>query len=117
VPPRQGHRHPGHHPDRPETGYGYIRAPANRQRRSGRPVRREARLATAERYLAEGGYFWNAGMFVLRPRVDGGAGSVPTRHRWPPLKRAWAARKHRRRFVRPGKAEFAPCRPSRSTTR
>jgi mannose-1-phosphate guanylyltransferase/mannose-6-phosphate isomerase len=25
-------------------------------------------LATAERYLAEGGYFWNSGMFVLRPR-------------------------------------------------
>ena len=26
-------------------------------------------LATAEKYLAEGGYFWNAGMFVWRPGV------------------------------------------------
>ena len=26
-------------------------------------------LETAEKYLAEGGYFWNAGMFVWRPSV------------------------------------------------
>ena len=57
----------GIRPDRPETGYGYIR------------VRPEAVVvaevaafvekpdrATAERYLAEGGYFWNSGIFVLR---------------------------------------------------
>lgn len=55
-------------PDYPETGYGYIR--------SGEPLGadgfRIARfvekpdLATAERYLAEGGYAWNSGMFLFR---------------------------------------------------
>ena len=58
----------GMEPDRPETGYGYIRA--------GDPVVGEARRAdafvekpdraTAERYLGEGGWLWNAGMFLMR---------------------------------------------------
>ncbi|MEP7300815.1 MAG: mannose-1-phosphate guanylyltransferase/mannose-6-phosphate isomerase [Caldimonas sp.] len=57
-------------PDRPETGYGYIRTGAVAS--PGGLVRPVAAfvekpdLATAERYLAEGGYFWNSGMFVLR---------------------------------------------------
>ncbi|MFN7695594.1 MAG: mannose-1-phosphate guanylyltransferase/mannose-6-phosphate isomerase [Burkholderiales bacterium] len=49
-------------PDRPETGYGYIRA-------SGGLVQafvEKPDLATAERYLADGGYSWNAGLFVMR---------------------------------------------------
>jgi mannose-1-phosphate guanylyltransferase/mannose-6-phosphate isomerase len=35
-----------------------------------------------------GGYFWNAGMFVLQGLgVDGGAGALPPRHRRPPARR------------------------------
>ncbi|OWQ88343.1 mannose-1-phosphate guanylyltransferase/mannose-6-phosphate isomerase [Roseateles terrae] len=53
-------------PDRPETGYGYIRGQAE-----GTGLRVEAFVekpdaATAQRYLDEGSYFWNSGMFVLR---------------------------------------------------
>lgn len=53
-------------PDRPETGYGYIRGQAD-----GTGLRVEAFVekpdaATAQRYLEEGSYFWNSGMFVLR---------------------------------------------------
>ncbi len=53
-------------PDRPETGYGYIRGQAD-----GTGLRVEAFVekpdaATAQRYLDEGSYFWNSGMFVLR---------------------------------------------------
>ena len=57
-------------PDRPETGYGYIRA-----ERAGAARSQVARFvekpdaATAERYLARGGYFWNSGMFVVRASV------------------------------------------------
>ena len=65
----------GIHPSTPETGYGYIQsgnklpAPA-----SAKPYKtaffkaerfvEKPDLATAERYLAEGNYRWNAGMFV-----------------------------------------------------
>ncbi len=57
----------GIRPDRPDTGFGYIRA--GESSGASRPVAafvEKPDLATAERYLAEGGYFWNSGMFVLR---------------------------------------------------
>lgn len=52
-------------PDSPNTGYGYIAAET--QGESVVPVsafKEKPDLATAERYLAEGGYLWNAGIFV-----------------------------------------------------
>ncbi|WP_141728503.1 mannose-1-phosphate guanylyltransferase/mannose-6-phosphate isomerase, partial [Devosia insulae] len=54
-------------PTAPETGYGYIEAGAE----LGNGVRAVARfvekpdLATAEKLLAAGGYFWNSGTFML----------------------------------------------------
>lgn len=53
-------------PDRPETGYGYI------ERAEGHAVRRfveKPDAATAKQYLADGNYYWNSGMFVLRASV------------------------------------------------
>jgi len=58
-------------PTAPETGYGYIKvqgASAN----TGYVVERfveKPNEATAKQYLAEGGYFWNGGMFVLKASV------------------------------------------------
>jgi mannose-1-phosphate guanylyltransferase/mannose-6-phosphate isomerase len=56
-------------PDRPETGYGYIRLGAEELAkgvlRIDRFVEKPDR-ATAERYLAEGGYVWNSGIFLAR---------------------------------------------------
>lgn len=56
-------------PDRPETGYGYIRRGAPLARPAGayvldRFVEKPDR-ATAEGYLAEGGWLWNSGMFTF----------------------------------------------------
>ena len=53
-------------PTGPETGYGYIQAAPGE---GVRPVDRfveKPDLDTARRYLAAGGYYWNAGMFLLR---------------------------------------------------
>ena len=53
-------------PDAPEAGYGYIKAaPGDGVRAVERFVEKPDR-ATAERYLAEGGYYWNSGMFLFR---------------------------------------------------
>ena len=57
-------------PDRPETGYGYIEAgtPIG----EGESVRRVARFVEkpnsgrAQAFLEQGGFYWNAGMFVMR---------------------------------------------------
>jgi len=60
----------GIRPDRPDTGYGYIHAgaapAAPGQARAVAQFVEKPDLATAERYLADGDYFWNSGMFVLR---------------------------------------------------
>jgi mannose-1-phosphate guanylyltransferase/mannose-6-phosphate isomerase len=90
-------------PDRPETGYGYIRADGARVAQ----FVEKPDLATAETYLAAGGYYWNAGMFVLKASVW-----MAALERFRPdiaaaCRSAWAARKSDARFVRPGKAEFA----------
>lgn len=56
-------------PSAPETGYGYIRAHANADAAGVRPVERFVEKPdrdTAAAYLAEGGYYWNSGMFLLR---------------------------------------------------
>lgn len=58
-------------PLRPETGYGYIKSGAPRWG-GGNAVERfveKPNLATAERYLADGGYYWNSGMFLFRASV------------------------------------------------
>ncbi|HEV7578637.1 MAG TPA: mannose-1-phosphate guanylyltransferase/mannose-6-phosphate isomerase, partial [Caldimonas sp.] len=61
-------------PERPDTGYGYIRAGATAGGGAADALAVQAfvekpDLATAERYLADGGYYWNGGVFVLRASV------------------------------------------------
>ena len=59
-------------PDRPETGYGYIRTEAAAPAAPRCTWRSSSRSPTSpppQRYLAAGGYFWNAGMFVLKASV------------------------------------------------
>ena len=105
-------------PDRPETGYGYIKTAAtvrdNSSPASALAVERfveKPDAATAKRYLDEGGYYWNAGMFVLKASVW-----MAALERFRPdiaqaTRAAWAARsidlKGFAKFVRPGKVEFS----------
>ncbi len=60
-------------PSAPETGYGYIKTQAQGdQSGGGMVVERfveKPDLATATKYLNEGGYYWNGGMFVLKASV------------------------------------------------
>ena len=56
----------GIHPDRPETGYGYICSSTKEECNVVKvnEFREKPDRETAERYLAAGNYFWNAGIFV-----------------------------------------------------
>jgi len=94
-------------PDRPETGYGYIRTAGDAAGLVVAQFVEKPDLKTAEGYLAQGGYYWNSGMFVLRASVW-----MKALERFRPdiaaaTRAAWAARKTDAKFVRPGKAEFA----------
>ncbi|MDO8291991.1 MAG: mannose-1-phosphate guanylyltransferase/mannose-6-phosphate isomerase [Gallionella sp.] len=61
----------GIQPTRPDTGFGYIKAHASEnpdvydvERFTEKPDQ-----TTAERFLQQGGYYWNSGMFVWRASV------------------------------------------------
>ncbi len=58
----------GIEPDRPETGYGYVETGSVTGDRTwaARRFVEKPDLETAESYLAEGGFFWNSGIFVWR---------------------------------------------------
>ena len=62
-------------PSFPSTGYGYLSQGDELDKVQNRSVSKVDRfvekpnLSTAEEYLKQGGYFWNAGMFVWRPSV------------------------------------------------
>jgi mannose-1-phosphate guanylyltransferase/mannose-6-phosphate isomerase len=100
----------GIQPDRPETGYGYIKAISGTVQGAAAKVEKfveKPDSETAQRYLAEGRYYWNAGMFVLkasfwlkalkdfRPDI---ANTTQV---------AWQSKTSDAKFVRPGKEEFA----------
>ena len=65
----------GIQPDFPSTGYGYLKRGPSAQENGSRPVYQVERfvekpnLEKAEQYLKEGGFYWNAGMFIWRPEV------------------------------------------------
>ena len=106
-------------PDKPETGYGYIHTETN----GGLPLQvnvfqvkafvEKPSLPTAQQYLSEGGYYWNAGMFVLKASVWLAAIEQFAPAILQASHTAWAARKTDGAFVRPGKAEFEAI-PSKS---
>jgi mannose-1-phosphate guanylyltransferase/mannose-6-phosphate isomerase len=100
-------------PTHPETGYGYIQATMQGVS-AALPVQRfveKPNLATAQQYLAEGGYYWNAGMFVLKASVWLKALEQFRPDILQATQQAWAARTADANpgtpFIRPGKAEFA----------
>ena len=69
----------GIQPDRPATGYGYLRSGAKLGTFGGCEVSRLAAFvekpdrARAEVLLAQGGHLWNAGLFAFRPEAMGAA--------------------------------------------
>ena len=55
----------GMYPTRPETGYGYIKAiPGDGDVRKVESFKEKPDLKTAEKYITNGNYYWNAGIFV-----------------------------------------------------
>jgi len=100
----------GIQPDRPETGYGYIKVISNNAQGAAVQVERfveKPNSDTAQSYLAEGGYFWNAGIFVLKASVWLKALKVFRPDIANSTEAAWKHKTIDAKFVRPGKQEFA----------
>ena len=97
----------GVQPDRPETGYGYIKASGPADSMVVERFVEKPDLATAQRYLAEGEYFWNSGMFVVRASVWLAALERCRSDIAVATRAAWAQRQVDAAFVRPGREAFA----------
>jgi len=98
----------GIEPDGPETGFGYIKA--------GEPVSggfvidrfcEKPKLEDAKAYLAEGGYSWNSGSFLLNARhyLDELMRLRPDIAE--PVEAAWKAAEITGRLITPGKDDWA----------
>jgi mannose-1-phosphate guanylyltransferase/mannose-6-phosphate isomerase len=102
-------------PDKPETGYGYIKVARHCEELSDAPIQpltvqnfvEKPNLQTAQQYLSEGGYFWNAGIFVLKASVWLRALQQFRPDIAQACQAAWVVKKQDAQFIRPGKDEFA----------
>jgi mannose-1-phosphate guanylyltransferase/mannose-6-phosphate isomerase len=99
-------------PTHPETGYGYIQTSTSVRGEDDaiHVVQRfveKPDAATAQTYLEEGNYYWNAGMFVLKASVWLKALDEFRPDILQATRAAWSERSADNTFVRPGKAEFA----------
>ncbi len=95
-------------PDRPETGYGYIQAQSQSDC-TALTVQRfveKPNTVTAQQYLNEGGYYWNAGMFVLKASAWLQALAAFRPDIASASSAAWNSKTQDNAFIRPGKAEF-----------
>jgi mannose-1-phosphate guanylyltransferase/mannose-6-phosphate isomerase len=100
-------------PDSPETGYGYIQveksAGSGAAQVAAKIVKRfveKPNEATAKSYLEEGGYYWNAGMFVLKASVWLKALEQFRPDILKATQIAWDQRVSDAVFIRPGKEAF-----------
>lgn len=96
-------------PDKPETGYGYIktRAAAHSQAFFVEAFVEKPDAETARRYLQDGGYYWNSGMFVLRASTWLKALAQFRPDIAQAAEQAWAGKTTDAPFIRPDKAAFA----------
>ena len=98
----------GVNPDRPETGFGYIKSVLEPtptfvvESFVEKPDKVKAR-----QYLAEGGYYWNAGVFVMKASVWLKAIADFRPDIADATRKAWEMRNNDAAFVRPGLAEFS----------
>jgi mannose-1-phosphate guanylyltransferase/mannose-6-phosphate isomerase len=94
-------------PDRPETGFGYIRcATTAAGAMTVIEFVEKPDVDTAQRYLESGDYFWNSGMFVVRASVWMKALAEFRPDIASSTQAAWEGRAIDTLFVRPDKAKF-----------
>ena len=100
-------------PSAPETGYGYIKRGASTENGQGKLVEafvEKPNDETAKTYLADGNYFWNSGMFVLRASTWLAALKEFRPDILIAAEKSWESctqdRAEQTLFIRPGKEEF-----------
>ena len=97
-------------PDRPETGFGYVRAEGATDEFGAQKVAEfveKPDAQTAQKYFEDGTYLWNSGMFVLRASVWLKALQAFRPDILEATRMSWEKRVLDKSFVRPDEAGFA----------
>ena len=98
-------------PTSPETGFGYVKTKAiDINQMSAAVVERfeeKPSHRVAQQYLLEGGYFWNAGIFVVKASVWLKAIAKFRLDILEPVRESWFSRNDDGPFVRPNHAAFS----------
>jgi mannose-1-phosphate guanylyltransferase/mannose-6-phosphate isomerase len=96
-------------PSRPETGYGYIERGHNQGSHGQHAVARFTEKPdqdTAERYIASGTFFWNAGLFVVKASVWLQAIEAFEPTVFKAVEQSWRNKTTDQQFVRPEPESF-----------
>jgi len=97
-------------PDKPETGYGYIRRQGDVGQHGEYVVAQFAEkpnLEMAEKYLESGDYLWNSGMFVLKASTWLKALKHFRSDIVEATQQSWTGKATDAQFVRPNSGDFA----------
>ena len=99
-------------PDRPETGYGYIKAASSVGLNEVSDIDQfveKPDLATATQYLEEGAYYWNSGMFMFKASDYLKALQEFSPAMYDSCQASVNAAQHDMDFIRVGAEEFKKC--------
>ncbi|GMR01018.1 MAG: mannose-1-phosphate guanylyltransferase/mannose-6-phosphate isomerase [Gammaproteobacteria bacterium] len=99
-------------PDSPETGYGYIKSAASVGVNEVADIDKfveKPDLETATKYLKEGGYYWNSGMFMFKASEYLNALQEYSPEIYNASKKAMSVAQCDMDFIRVGVEEFKKC--------
>ncbi len=99
-------------PDSPETGYGYIKSKTSVAVNEVSEIDQfveKPDLETAEKYLKEGGYYWNSGMFMFKASEYLNALQEYSPEIYNACQKSISAAQHDMDFIRVGAEEFKKC--------
>ena len=96
-------------PESPETGFGYIQAKSqlDGDNLAVEKFVEKPNYETALKYLEDGRYYWNAGIFVIKASVWLKALNFFREDIAKAVENAWKHKKEDKNFIRPGKEEYS----------
>jgi|APSaa5957512493_1039668.scaffolds.fasta_scaffold02771_4 mannose-1-phosphate guanylyltransferase/mannose-6-phosphate isomerase len=96
----------GINPTRPETGFGYIQYEGDDLIKNVLSFKEKPDLDTAQKFISQGQYSWNGGMFILHSRTWLDAIHMGNQEISQQVRRAWKDRDFDQWFERPNMEAF-----------
>ena len=96
----------GINPTRPETGFGYIHYEGDDLIKNVLSFKEKPDIDTAQKFISQGQYSWNGGMFILRSKAWLDAIQLSNAEIYKSVRNAWQSKKADQWFERPDEELF-----------